>query len=157
MSRVLPIEKKKKDHLGRKTALAPSGCVLWTGRAKQDGYGEMRFEHGAQRASFAAHRVAYELAYGTIPTGKFVCHSCDVKMCCNPDHLFLGDAKINNADMDAKGRRRVSGCSELQTLVLDLLRAGEPAHQIRKRLGVPQSQIYRRAYDLWIEQNGAPK
>ena len=154
MNRILPLEKKKKDHLDRKTKRASSGCILWTGRANRSGYGEMRFENGPRRISFAAHRVAYELAHGSIPAGKYVCHACDVKLCCNPAHLFLGDAQINNADMDAKGRRRNPGCSELQAQVVEMLRAGETAHQIRKRLGVPQEDIYRRAYDLWIEHRG---
>jgi hypothetical protein len=33
-----------------------------------------------------------------------VCHSCDVRACCNPDHLWLGTQSDNIKDAIAKGR-----------------------------------------------------
>lgn len=51
-----------------------------------------------------AHRLAFELAFGVIPAGMAVCHRCDTPLCCNPLHLFLGDAALNNADKMSKGR-----------------------------------------------------
>lgn len=80
-----------------------SGCWLWTGAVNPKGYGHLRFNRKdliASRASWTAHR-------GPVPDGLLVLHRCDVPLCINPDHLFLGTHRDNVADMDAKGRRVV--------------------------------------------------
>lgn len=55
-----------------------------------------------------AHRVAFELWWGvTLPSWLQVCHDCpegDNKACCNPDHLFVSDAKGHAADKISKGQ-----------------------------------------------------
>lgn len=66
------------------------------------GYGVIYF-NGRQTYT---HRVSYELHVGPIPDGLFILHRCDVPACVNPDHLFVGSAADNVADMMAKGRHR---------------------------------------------------
>lgn len=78
------------------------GCWQWTGARSAKGYGI--FNRAA--SSNVAHRAAWELEYGPIPTGLYVLHRCDNPACVRLDHLFLGTKADNNADMDAKGRRR---------------------------------------------------
>jgi hypothetical protein len=51
-----------------------------------------------------AHRVAWQLTHGPIPSGMDVCHTCDVKLCCRVDHLWLGTHAENMHDMTTKGR-----------------------------------------------------
>jgi len=51
----------------------------------------------------AASRVAYRVWKGAIPDGMFVCHTCDVKRCINPDHLWLGTNRDNIKDAISKG------------------------------------------------------
>lgn len=81
-----------------------SGCWLWMANAVR-GYGQFvlpRVE-GQQRHVYA-HRYAWELSHGSIPDGQFVLHACDVPLCCNPAHLFLGTQQDNLTDARQKGR-----------------------------------------------------
>jgi hypothetical protein len=75
-------------------------CWNWTKAVNNTGRGHVR--RGKRTA--LAHRVAWELTFGPIPTGMDVCHHCDNGLCGRPDHLFLGTAKDNMRDAAAKGR-----------------------------------------------------
>lgn len=77
-------------------------CWLWTACLFQRGYGCFRMKH----ANVAAHRIAWELAFGPVPPGLWVLHHCDIRACVRPSHLFLGDHAANMADMVAKGRAK---------------------------------------------------
>lgn len=85
-----------------KRVMRNNSCWEWTGPFSKGGYGQFAYTHADKRS---AHRVAWELANGVIPDGLHVLHKCDNRKCVRPDHLFLGTAIDNIADMDAKGRR----------------------------------------------------
>lgn len=75
-------------------------CWPWIGNRIAKGYGIFTY----RGRNFGAHRTAYELAIGLVPNDQWVLHHCDNPPCCNPTHLFLGDAQANVDDMLAKGR-----------------------------------------------------
>lgn len=77
-----------------------SACWIWQGCIRPNGYGQFTIHN----KHYAAHRVMYKITYGSIQTGKIVCHSCDIRHCVNPDHLWIGTHKDNMSDCSKKGR-----------------------------------------------------
>ena len=82
------------------TKISMSGYIEWQGRKSFDGYGRIWVDG----KEVGAHRAAYIKFVGEIPEGLYVCHSCDNRLCVNPDHLWLGTHQDNMDDMRRKKR-----------------------------------------------------
>lgn len=95
-----------------------SGCWLWTGFPDGNfGYG--RFSADGVRAQ--THRWSYVHHSGPIPDGMKVCHHCDVPLCVNPEHLFLGTQLDNMLDRLAKGKYARGNNSPVSKLTDELV------------------------------------
>lgn len=75
----------------RKTKRDDSGCLLWTGWRRRDGYGVLGLEWQYRRA----HRVYFEHVNGPIPPGMDLDHLCRVRNCVNPEHLRIATRREN--------------------------------------------------------------
>lgn len=122
----------------------PNGdCWIWTGLSNRRGYGKMSIDN----KTVQTHIFSYRIHKGEVPKGAFVCHSCDIPACQNPNHLWLGDAKANNDDKIRKGRANCqTGQSHHNSKLTDadVLKIREDNRMqkiIAKEYGVAKSQI----------------
>lgn len=108
MARSQRIKKPLAQRLSEKLRFVPeTGCLIYTGHCDRYGYIITGSRTDGTRKLRKTHRVAWELAYGPIPSGMAVLHRCDNPPCCNAEHLFLGTQGDNVRDMVAKNRHYV--------------------------------------------------
>jgi hypothetical protein len=115
-----------KKYLDTMVLKVPGGCWVWLGLLDKYGYGHLSWRRPGQPVLGKAHRAAFIVYHGE-PGSLHVCHSCDVRNCLNPDHLFLGTNAENMADKVAKDRQAKgtkNGCAVLtEAQVLDIRRS----------------------------------
>ncbi len=111
-------------------------CWNWTGGILRGGYGQIHIDKKLHQA----HRLSWQLHNGTIPRGMHVLHKCDNPSCIRPIHLFLGTAKDNALDREAKSRGAdhkgmKNGRSKLTELQVRKIR------QISEEQGITQGEL----------------
>ena len=134
-----------------------SGCWLWTGSLDICGYAMLfvgRSHSVGKNGQRKTSRVLYETINNvSLTRSEFVCHRCDTPACVRPDHLFLGNAAINNLDRVSKGRsHRWNGrrageqnhsakLTETQVSEIRSLWPGVASRKLGKRFGVSHALI----------------
>ncbi len=105
-------KKTAQQRFDEKTARDPvTGCLLWQGAVRSDGYGAF-WMHGRV---LGAHRASVELATNVpVPAGAVLRHSCDEPLCVEPAHLIVGTQAENARDRVERGRSRPGPRDPLQ-------------------------------------------
>ena len=84
--------------------VSPEGCWLWQGAKDSHGYGAIYVRLNGKLVMQGVHRVVCGLSNRPLLRGEMACHTCDVRSCVNPAHLYIGNAVDNVRDMWARGR-----------------------------------------------------
>lgn len=131
---------------------ATNECWEWKGKIRDSGYGMAERQVGSLRLR-GSHRVAYFLFTGQAPN-KWILHSCDNKICCNPAHLREGDVRDNVQDAMDRGRHchgEKHGCSRLtEGQVMEIRQSSESGTVLARRYDIAQTQINRiRRRESW--------
>lgn len=129
--------------------LTECGCWIWMKPLDRTGYGRIRAPGQKVRLAVQAHRLSWTITNGPIPNGLKVCHSCDIRCCVNPDHLFVGTQAENMADMSRKGRASIRRGTESHFAklkhedVLFILSSDLPYADLTRKFGVSDQTVYR--------------
>ncbi len=75
----------------------------WERTASCNSHGKGKITIG--KKTVAAHRIAYELENGPVPSAVVIRHRCENPKCVRPSHLVTGTQRDNMQDMIRRGRR----------------------------------------------------
>ena len=76
-------------------------CWEFTGMIVGGGYGRVKLNSRPK----TAHRIAFFLANPEEDHNSVICHKCNNRKCCNPNHLYAGTIQDNSKDIFLGGRR----------------------------------------------------
>jgi len=90
-----------------------TGCWLWTGPYwdkrpwPQNRYGYIGIDYDPVKGrsrTVGTHRAMLIAIHGPLTSQQCACHRCDVPLCINPEHLFIGTMGDNIRDSRSKNR-----------------------------------------------------
>lgn len=83
----------------------PTGCIISTLTKSSSGYANKRLLINGEWKTFTVHSLVLEYSLGrAIRPEYFACHTCDVRNCINPNHLWEGSRRETSQYRFKKGR-----------------------------------------------------
>jgi hypothetical protein len=123
----------------------PNGCWEWQSKKDWKGYGVIGF--GLKQ--YRAHRISYFIKHGVFPKNHG-CHTCDNRLCVNPEHIFDGTAKDNTQDALNKGRLacgerhgRVKLSLQTVNMIKEDIKKNIKQQEIADKYNISQTQVHR--------------
>lgn len=105
MPTVTRTEKEVVERLLAKATRNEKGCLICHLHTGKKGYISICI--GGRQGYWArAHRFIYEQLIEPLLPNELVLHSCHVRNCIEPNHLYKGTAQDNTDDMMFAGRNR---------------------------------------------------
>jgi len=155
MGRAKKSYQQRREEFSSRFIKKPSGCWIWNGPVAPDGYGL-----SGNGKFFRAHRASYILWKGEIPKGMWVLHKCDVPLCVNPDHLYVGSCRQNVKDALDRGLfpvgpnpKKGNPCErngnhkltekEVKSLRAEYIPYKMGAHRLAKKYNISKRQVLR--------------
>lgn len=124
---------------------AETGCWVWQG-SRCRGYARVR--HG-KRGSVQAHRVLWARAYGPIPIGYDLGHTCSRRSCVNPDHVRPVTKQINDAERYEMPKLSRQDREAIEEMLLE----DRPNGDVSERFGISIWSVRRIAEQVaWRDQ-----
>jgi uncharacterized protein (DUF433 family) len=139
-----------------------TGCHEWQRCKNRGSYASI----GVKGGTMLVHRASYMAFKGEIPEGRLVLHSCDNRLCINPEHLRIGNQADNMRDRSERGRcacqkGSAHGRAKLDDddvrRIMERLQKGESASQVSKDYNVTAGNInFIRSGVSWNHVTGLP-
>ena len=108
--------------------IQPTGCTISCLAKNSRGYATKRLRINGEWKTLTVHRLGLEHSLGRpIRPEDFACHTCDVRNCINPNHLWSVSLLENCQDRLKKGRIKDVGSTSAPT----------PQKQLRGREIIP--------------------
>lgn len=117
---------------GRLGEIQPRGCIIYSLAKNSRGYATKRLRINCEWKTLTVHRLVLEHSLGRqLRPEYFAAHTCEVRNCINPNHLWSGCRLENSQDRFKKGRIKDVGSTSAPT----------PQKQLRGREIIPGIRI----------------